>query len=172
MRLLVARIAAALALALTGPLGWIVGTAEAQEPPPVCPASDLDPTGLDQPEQELRRLRNDLGALCAVLRDGLGVAHDDAVSVEARTDDVLDAIAPMDGRLVGVRSDLSDLLDRLDSPVAVESGPQPLATDDDESRTTAEAAYEGIHADLWFLIGLATALLAGYALYRQVMPRA
>lgn len=132
---------------------------EGEEPPAVELAECPQVTGAaleDQPEAEIRKLREDLAAVCEALTSRL-----DAASAEtaARHDALISALADL--KTVEVRN--------ADDPglLAVEVTNPP---DQSELKQVTDGLRQTVHRDLWALAGLAVGALLLFAIYRMVRP--
>jgi len=132
---------------------------------------DLAAGVTDDAAVQTHALRVELRALCLVMDDRAGVAHGDAI---ASRDALTSADAPLRADLADLRHTLDanrdDLVTELQDEHDVKvSNVAELADPIAQGQETTGGV---LHADLWFLIGLAAAALPAYGLYRLVMPRA
>lgn len=147
------------------------------DPAPSKPLADCPPSvleafeGEDAAAGETRLLRQDLGSACAALSDRLDDTRKRLfwLAAEARR---------ADGQRQVTNERLDDLVEQLEGPVPVSVAGQPVEVVDaageqysDDLATAVDASGAATKESLWFIAGLAVALFAGYALYRQVMPR-
>lgn len=144
---------------------------EPEQPAPACLDPEaLDASGLSQPEREVRELRAELRALCAVLAHELGRVDAALRHDERGLGAVREAVAD-------VGAAVRDVQKRLDSPVDVTptvgvAESEPLQVSDAGVAAEAGEGFAALHSGLWFLGGLLASALGAYALYRLVMPRA
>jgi hypothetical protein len=153
-----------------------VGVTEpAFESAAACPVAPLEAyEGTDDAAGELRLLRGELSEVCDALTAG-----DDEVAHRLWWF-VTEAI--QDGQRQGTHTALLEAIrDRLDPPVEarIVGVSDPLPTEEAAGAqyngdlvAAVDASGAAVKEGVWFLIGLAVSCLAGYGLYRQVMPRA
>lgn len=150
----------------------------------VCPAAgahDLDgstlcptdpgaaPGGYSDEASELRELRREQIAACIVLLEQVHDNGHELADVLAEAESLDDAVA---GVLTAAES-IESAYSPGPVPVSIEGQPTtPLAVEDATSHASIDAAGQSQREAIWFLVGLAVSLFAGYALYRQVFPRA
>lgn len=178
-----ARLAGAFSLVLIC-VGCSAGSALADEPAPEysppssiasepklpelagCPAGELEPyEGEDDAAGETRRLRGELAETCSAITDRIEVLRERLWWVVAEQ---LDAKA----QRVVTNEKLSALVDALDGSPALPVVDATAAESTDGVVSAVDASGTVTKEALWFLAGLGVALLAGYAIYRQVFPRA
>lgn len=140
-----------------------------------CPVAPLESyEGTDDAAGELRLLRGELSEVCEALAAG--------------TDEVSHRLwwlvteAIQDAQRQGTHTDLLEQIrDRLDPPIEarIVGVAEPLPTEEAAGAeyngdlvAAVDASGAAVKEGVWFLIGLACSCLAGYGLYRQVMPRA
>jgi hypothetical protein len=157
--LLVLRVRALMvAFAVVWVAAWLlVAATVAQADPPVCP--DLSAVtayaGTDDAASELRSLRLEANAGCQVARA-------DAATLATKLDQLHVDLTVVGGVPVVLAGNAAE--NRVF--VATDNGEQLTAVQD-----STDASGAALKEGLWFLAGLAAALFAAYAIYRQVMPR-
>ena len=114
-------------------------------------------TGSDDVVLQLNALRREQRETCLVLVDRLDALEVDAAAGKTSLQAVEQSVG------VDLWGGLHGDLVALDSRVGDTST---------QEQATADGVGGALHADLWFLIGLAAAALPAYGLYRVVMPRA
>lgn len=138
------------------------------------PPESADPG--DSPEvAQLKAMRSDLYSMCNMQEYYLRADHDTLSQIDGAVEDLRNG----DGQPQAVKLAPGSIGSDSDHPALVSvtnldqtppaSGTVALSDDD---RALMASMFDGLHGDLWYGIGVLLAGVAGYVIYRQVMPRA